>query len=90
MAILHPMPIIRRRTATIRLPSCTPTRQPFMATKRRRLPILRQCMARRRLRPLPAHLQKRITATIRLLTETIQQRMASTAIIRRMDLSVPG
>jgi hypothetical protein len=47
-------------------------------------------MARRRLHPLLVHLQKRITATIRLLTETIQQQMASTAIIRRMDLSVPG
>ena len=91
MAILHPMPTIRRRTATIRLPSSTPTRQPFMATKWRRLPtpILRLRKARRRLHPLPVHRQKRNTATIRPLTETIQRRMASTAIIRRMDLSVP-
>ena len=36
MAILHPMSIIRRPTATIRLPPCTPIRHPFMATNRRR------------------------------------------------------
>jgi len=60
-----------------------------MAIERRRLPILRRFMARRRLHPLPIHLRREITATIRPLKETIQQRMASTATIRRMDLSSP-
>jgi hypothetical protein len=61
-----------------------------MATKWRRLPtpILRLRKARRRLHPLPVHRQQRNTATIRLLTETIQQRMASTTDIKRVDISI--
>ena len=49
------MPTIRRRTATIRLPSCTPIRQLFMATDRPPLatPMLHECMAMRHLRLPP-------------------------------------
>ena len=51
------------------------------------MPILHRCMAMRHLHLPPVRRQRRTTATIRLLTETTQQRRASTPNIRRMAIS---
>ena len=91
MATLPPMPIIRRRTATIRLPPHTPIPHLFMATNRARLrtPTLHPYMAMRHLllRPTePIHPRKATTATTRPQREPIHREMTSTASIQKMDL----